>query len=131
MYVLCCILCAEQLSATFYVSKFLVLGVGDIVDSGIEGCRTGPPGYIGWRAGMKTLRRSRLFPQSGTKNFTSVVVVCVLVLATEYTEWQLPLSGVQSTMMEKLAQPGEGGGCMSTPFHYIYHHVQSYVVRSC
>jgi hypothetical protein len=26
-------------------------------------------------------------------------------------------------MMEKLAQPGEGGGCKPTPFHYIYHYM--------
>ncbi len=32
--------------------------------------------------------------------------------------------------MEKLAQPGEGGGCTPTPFHYIYHHVQNCVVCS-
>ncbi len=28
-------------------------------------------------------------------------------------------------MMEKLAQAGEGGGCTSTLFHSLYHHVQS------
>ncbi len=27
-----------------------------------------------------------------------------------HTEWQWPLSGVHSIMMEKLAQPDEGGG---------------------
>jgi hypothetical protein len=36
--------------------------------------------------------------------------------------------------MENLAQPGEGGGgggwCTPTPFHYIYHRVQSCGVRS-
>ncbi len=44
-----------------------------------------------------------------------------------HTEWLLPLSGLHSIMMEKLAQPGEGGGggCTPTPFHSIYHHVQS------
>ncbi len=31
------------------------------------------------------------------------------VCDTEYTEWQLPLSGVHSIMMEKLAQAGEDG----------------------
>jgi hypothetical protein len=40
------------------------------------------------------------------------------------------LSGVHSIMMEKLAQPSEGGGWTPTPFHYIYHHVQSCGVRS-
>ncbi len=49
---------------------------------------------------------------------------------TEYTQsgnWQEPLSGVRyiPSMLEKLAQPGEGGGCTPTPFHSIYHHVQS------
>ncbi len=43
-----------------------------------------------------------------------------------HAEWQLPLSGIHFTMMEKLAQPGDGwGGCTSTPFHSIYNHLQS------
>ncbi len=42
-----------------------------------------------------------------------------------HTKGQLQLSGVHSIMMEKLAQPGEGWGCTPTPFHHIYHHVQS------
>jgi hypothetical protein len=33
-------------------------------------------------------------------------------------------------MMVKLAQAGEGGGCTPTPFHFIYHLVQSCGVRS-
>ncbi len=47
-----------------------------------------------------------------------------------HTEWQLPPAGVHFNMMEKLAQSGEGGGCTPTPFHFIYHHVQSCGVRS-
>jgi hypothetical protein len=35
-----------------------------------------------------------------------------------------------SIMMEKLAQPGEGGGCTPIPFLYIYHHVKNCGVRS-
>jgi hypothetical protein len=31
------------------------------------------------------------------------------------TEWQLPLSGVHSNMMEKLAQPGDSGGRGARP----------------
>ncbi len=50
--------------------------------------------------------------------------------STEYSEWQRPLSGVDSIMMVKLAQAGEGGGCTPTPFHYIYPHLQSCGVRS-
>jgi hypothetical protein len=46
-----------------------------------------------------------------------------------HTEWQWPLSGVYSIMMEKSAHPGESGGCTPTPFHYIYHHAQSCGVR--
>ncbi len=48
--------------------------------------------------------------------------------------WQWPISGVHSIMMEKFSQAGEGGGCTPTPFHYIYHHVQSCscsVLSSC
>jgi hypothetical protein len=41
-------------------------------------------------------------------------------ITTEYTEQQ-SLSGVHSIMRVKLAQAGDGGGCMPTPFHYIYH----------
>jgi hypothetical protein len=33
-------------------------------------------------------------------------------------------------MREKLAKAGEGGWRTHTPFHYIYHHVQSCGVRS-
>jgi hypothetical protein len=40
-----------------------------------------------------------------------------------HAEWQRPLSGV--LMIKKLTQDGEDGGCTPTPFHYIYHHVQS------
>ncbi len=49
----------------------------------------------------------------------------IVVAATEYTEWQLPISGVHSIMMA-----GEGGGCTPTPFHDSSHHVQSCSVRS-
>jgi hypothetical protein len=36
---------------------------GDKVNSG-KGCRTGPPSYMGWRAGTTTLCRSWLYPPS-------------------------------------------------------------------
>jgi hypothetical protein len=36
--------------------------------------------------------------------------------STEFTEWQLPHSGVHSIMMVKSAQLGEGGGARPTPF---------------
>ncbi len=47
-----------------------------------------------------------------------------------HTEWQRPLSGVYFITMEKLALAGEGGRCTPTPFHSIYHHVESCSVRS-
>ncbi len=49
-----------------------------------------------------------------------------------HTEWQPPLSGIYSIMMEKLAQAceGGGGGARQPSFHYIYHHVQSCSLRS-
>jgi hypothetical protein len=53
-----------------------------------------------------------------------------IVYLTEYTVWQRPFSCVHSIMMEKLGQASGGGGCTLTPFHYIYHHVQSCGVRS-
>ncbi len=49
---------------------------------------------------------------------------------TEYTEWQRPIAGVHSLMMEKLAKAGVGGRVHANPFQYIYHHIQSYGVRS-
>ncbi len=48
------------------------------------------------------------------------------VIHRVHNEWQWPLSGVHPIMMEKLAQPGEGRvWCTPTPFHCIYHHVES------
>jgi hypothetical protein len=41
-----------------------------------------------------------------------------------HTEWQLPLSGVHSILMEKLAQAGEGGGCM--PMHPLLLYLPSH-----
>jgi hypothetical protein len=35
---------------------------------------------------------------------------------TEYTEWQRPLIGIYSIMMEKVAQAGEGRGARPSPF---------------
>ncbi len=52
----------------------------------------------------------------------STVIINLNVKSTDaiahrvHTEWQRPLSGVHSIMMEKLAQAGEGGeGCTPTP----------------
>ncbi len=59
-----------------------------------------------------------------------VSMVCVHSQSTQ-SAWQRPFSGINSIMMEKLDQAGEGGGCTPTPFHYIYHHVQSCGVRCC
>jgi hypothetical protein len=56
---------------TIPVAKFIVPDWGDKFNSGI-GCRTGPPGFIGWRAGTATLCQSRLYPpQSGTMNLAN------------------------------------------------------------
>jgi hypothetical protein len=55
------------------VAKFIVPDWGNKVNSGI-GFRTGPPGFIGWRAGTTTLCQSRLYPpppQSGTMNLVN------------------------------------------------------------
>ncbi len=41
-------------------------------------------------------------------------VALYLQFSTLHTEWQLPLSGVYSIMMEKLAQTGEGAPTIST-----------------
>jgi hypothetical protein len=40
-----------------------------------QGCRTGPPGYIGWRAGSTTYAIVDYIPLSGTMNFASELSV--------------------------------------------------------
>ncbi len=45
-----------------------------------------------------------------------------------HTEWQWPLSGVPSIMIDKLSQPGDVRGMH--PLYFIYHHVRSCDVRS-
>jgi hypothetical protein len=44
-----------------------------------------------------------------------------MLICTVHTEWQLPLSGVHSILMEKssLTCEGGGGGFTPTPFHSI------------
>ncbi len=54
----------------YSVAKFMV-PVWEAKLTPAWGCRTGPPGYIGWQAGKTTLCRSQLYPQSGTKNLTT------------------------------------------------------------
>ncbi len=55
-------------------------------------------------------------------------------LPLEFLQPQSTQSGngdlVHSIMRVKSAQAGEGGRCKPTPFHYIYHHVQSCGVHS-
>ncbi len=46
------------------------------------------------------------------------------------TKWQWPISDVHSIMMEKTSLGWWWWGCTPTPFHSIYHHVQSCSVRS-
>jgi hypothetical protein len=50
-----------------------------IVGFGIQGCRTGPPGYKGWLAGATTLCRVDYMPQSGTKALAPVIRTCNLL----------------------------------------------------
>jgi hypothetical protein len=53
--------------------------------------------------------------ESSVYNLGWVAGACTLSHSV-HREWQLPLSGVHSIMMEKLAQPGEGGRCRPSPF---------------
>ncbi len=66
----------------------------------------------------------------GTKVCRVFLLAIHIHLDRVHTEWQWPLSGAHSIMIEKLAQAGEVGGYTPTPFHYIYHHVKSCSVRS-
>ncbi len=111
----CYLLCTYWIVLCYlFCSQILSPWLGDIVDYDI-GLSYRPIGYIG-RGGA--IRQPYAVvdcsPLSGTKNLASVVVVCVLVATGHrvHTEWPLSLSWVHSITMEKLAQPGVGGGCM-------------------
>jgi hypothetical protein len=64
------------------------------------------------RMGKKTI--SRYCPFNG--------IFCAFLQTTEYTELKPLLSGVHSVMRVKSVLAGEGGGCTTTPSHYIYPH---------
>ncbi len=61
--------------------------------------------------------------QKVTKNIKMGLLHRLHIVATA-TFWRI------FHMMEKFAQAGEDGECTPTPFHYIFHHVQSWGVRS-
>ncbi len=46
-----------------------------------------------------------------------------------HTEWQLPISGVHSIMMEKSALAGEGGGARPPPFTLLPSHTRLQCTR--
>ncbi len=52
--------------------------------------------------------------ESSVDNLGCVAGACTLSHSV-HREWQLPHSGVHSIMMDKLAQPGEGGRCTLSP----------------
>jgi hypothetical protein len=68
--------------------------------------------------------------------FLLPLVICTPLLvystltrrSTEYTEWQWPLSGIHSIMMENVSQAGMVGGCTPPPFTIstITHNVVEY-----
>jgi hypothetical protein len=60
--------------------------------------------------------------------YTTLRLSCMGPDHRVHTEWQWPLSCVYSIMMEKSAQPDEGGRCTPTPFQSIYHHIYKVVV---
>ncbi len=63
--------------------------------------------------------------------FHHISIINLYVRPTEYTQsGNGHFLAYISIMMENSAQPGVGGGCTPTSFHYIYHHEQSCGVRS-
>jgi hypothetical protein len=49
---------------------------------------------------------------------------------TEYNaEWQWPISGVHSIMMEKSALAGDDGGCTPTPFHSVFNAFEKFILK--
>ncbi len=55
------------------------------------------------------------FTVNGTQCAFETYSSAVIVGNTEYTEWQQPLSGLHSIMMEKSAQADEVGGARAHP----------------
>jgi hypothetical protein len=75
------------------------------------------------------------FPNSDWYFFTPEIPVnfsLLLFLRNDHSvhiEWQWPISGVHSIMMEKSALAGESGGCTSPlPLYLLYHLVQKVAV---
>jgi hypothetical protein len=58
-----------------------------------------------------------VFGRLSTIHFVRTVYLFMCDLRV-HTEWQWPLSGIHSIMMEKMVQAGEGWGC--TPTIEIY-----------
>jgi hypothetical protein len=60
---------SEILAVNFPVVKFKVIDCGGIKLTPAKGCRSGPPGYIGWRAGTTSLCRpeSTFSPSQGLR----------------------------------------------------------------
>ncbi len=75
------------------------------------------------------LKTSRIFVFQHLARHTGSMVPSESIQYRQ-SAWQRMLSGVHSITMEILAQAGESVRCMPTPFHYIYHHVESCSVRS-
>ncbi len=53
---------------------------------------------------------------AGDGNVANLFLRCARQDQKVHTEWQRPLSGLKSIMMEKLAQASEGGGARPPPF---------------
>ncbi len=88
--------------------------------------------------------------RNGTTSINIVDVLCILLVyisiyikraSCSVTEWVVQATEFTQSgnchflayipsVMEKSAQPGEGGGCTPTHFHYVYHHEQSCGVHS-
>ncbi len=87
-------------------------------------CELFPPTeYTHWK------KRLAVFPSPAKMSLTKLSLGGNNLIIPGQGEWQRPLSSIHSLMMKLLAQPGEGVGCMPTPFQYSYHHIQSCSVR--
>jgi hypothetical protein len=63
----------------------------------------------------KLLSEYKKLPLPLSSSLGGVPVYFVYARTTDYTDWQWPLSGLHSIMMEKSAHPGDGGGVHALP----------------
>ncbi len=92
------------------------------------GYRTGPPGYIGWRASTNTLCRSQLYPpvrdyELGSRTDRQKLLIVIECGRQEYIKWtqSIPTIKVDSVEKHNIWQPTVTNDQQSTCSTYLLH----------